>query len=141
MATSERVMTVSLLQGADLRNNLYGALKLNASGQVVLAGGAAANATDEIIGVLAAEPTSGEVGQAVAVATVNGSGILKMKAGAAVTRNHVIVPHGVANTPAGRVAGVDGVSGRAANQIGVGYALEAASVGQIFRVLATVVAA
>ena len=59
-----------------------------------------------------------------------------MIANAAITRGHVIVP----TATDGKVAGVAGIAGLAANQMGAGFALEVAVADQVFEVLAMPIA-
>ncbi len=120
--------TVLLPAGEDLTGDVAEALSINDSGQVVKT----SSATDVIVGSLVEEPAAATVGTLVKVALVGGGGKLEMKAGAAITVGNLIV----ASATSGRVAGVADIAALAANQMAVGIALEAATAGDIFEVLA-----
>ena len=128
MATDQRCVVVTLAAGEDLTGDIYEVVKLNASGQVIKT----AAATDIPIGVIAADPGVATVGVAVAVAILGGGGVLKMKAGAAITAGQVVVLDGTA----GRVAGVANIAGITNDSLMLGFALDAAADGEILRVLA-----
>lgn len=91
--------------GADMTGNRYKFVKLNSSGQVVLATGA----TDAILGVLDNEPISGRTAD---VVLLNGAGTFKVKAGGTIAKDAYITCNAssvaVATTNAG-----DRVCGRA----------------------------
>ena len=130
MANYQSCKTVSLVAGEDLRGDLYEALTVNALGRAIKT----TDATSHIVGALAEEPASGRdtTGLTVPVAVIGGGGILKMKAGAAITAGQIVIPHATA----GRVAGVNSIAALAATQMAIGVALEAAADGDIFSVLA-----
>ena len=132
MANYQSCRTVTLPAGEDLRGDYAEALTINASGQVVKT----TAATSVIVGALAEEPSVSTTGVAVPVAIVGAGGVLKMKAGSAVTAGQLVVP----DAEAGRVAGVADISSLAADQMAVGVALEAAADGDIFSVLAQTIA-
>ena len=130
MANYQSCTVITLPAGEDLRGDYAEVLKLNATGQVIKT----AAATDIPIGVLAESAPSSATGQGVAVAVLNGGGVIPMKAGAAVTAGQVVVLDGTA----GRVAGAANVAGVTNDSFAVGHALEAAADGEIFKVLAQV---
>ena len=133
MASYETVKTITLLAGESLVGDFAEILTLDTTGRAVKTSGA----TSRTIGVLAEEPPSATVGQPVAVAVIGGGGIIKMKAGATITAGQVVVP----DATAGRVAGVAGLGNLVVDQMGLGTALSAADDGDIFPVLAQVMAA
>ncbi len=131
-ADVNRAKQVFLPAGEDLTGDVAEALTVNASGQVVKISAA----TDVIVGALAEEPSAATVGTNVKVTLVGGGGKLEMKAGAAITTGNLIV----ASATSGRVAGVADIAALAANQMAVGIALEAATAGDVFEVLAMTIA-
>ena len=135
MANYQSCKTVSLVAGEDLRGDVYEALTVNDVGRAVKTSAA----TSHIVGALAENPASDRdtTGLTVPVAIIGGGGVLKMKAGAAITAGQLIVPDAIA----GRVAGVANMAGLAADQMAIGVALEAASDGDVFSVLAQTIAA
>lgn len=118
MAYTEKVCVVSLPAGADLTGANNEAVTLNASGQVVKADAA----TEKVYGVISSAPVSSAVGSPVGVALVQGGGVLKVKASAAITAGHSLIP----TTTAGKVAGTSGRPSVAGQQ-SFGIALEAAT--------------
>ena len=130
MANYQSCKTVSLVAGEDLRGDMYEALTVNSAGLVAKT----TQTTDVIIGTLAEEPSkdAATTGKTVSVAIIGGGGVLKMKAGAAITAGQLLVPVATA----GRVAGVADIDGIGINQLAVGMALEGAADGDIFSVLA-----
>ena len=130
MANYQSCKTVSLVAGEDLRGDMYEALTVNSAGLVAKT----TQTTDVIIGTLAEEPSkdAATTGKTVPVAIIGGGGVLKMKAGAAITAGQLLVPVATA----GRVAGVADIDGIGINQLAVGMALEGAADGDIFSVLA-----
>ena len=134
MANYQSCKTVSLPAGEDLRGDFAEALTINASGQVVKTSAV----TSHCIGALAEDPAKDRdtTRLAVAVTIIGGGGVLKMKAGATITAGQLIVP----DAAEGRVAGVANIAELAANQMAVGVALESASDGDIFSVLAQTIA-
>ena len=135
MAYYECAKTVTLTAGADLRNAIYEALTVDASGQVVQASATTAH----VIGALAGNPigSSDTTGMAVQVAVVGGGGVLKIKAGGAITAGQLVVP----SATAGRVSGVADIGSLAEDQMAIGVALEDAADGDVFSVLAQTIAA
>ena len=71
------------------------------------------------------------------VAIIGGGGILKIKAGGAITAGQLVVP----SATAGRVDGVADIGSLADDQMAIGVALEDAADGDIFSVLAQTIAA
>ncbi len=132
MASYEDCKTVSLVAGGDLRGAFAEALTIDSSGQVVKT----ANATSHCIGALAEDPARDTTGLVVPVAVVGGGGVLKIKAGATITAGQLVVP----SVTEGRVAGVADVGALADDQMAIGIALEEAADGQIFSLLAQVIA-
>ena len=136
MATTQVVKTVSLPRGATFRGDIGKVVKLNTSGQVVLTEAV----TDFPVGVLAeADAPAVEgvgqsvapVGSAIAVALLSPSGILKMKAGAAVTAGQHVLLHATGGT----VQGVTTLGTTHDKNHVLGVAVEAAAVNDIFEVL------
>ena len=136
MATTQAETLLSLERGASLVGDYGEVVKLNTSGQVVLV----AAVTDYPIGVVAegSDTTPSGVGRrvpvagdAVAVASFGHGGVLKMKAGAAVTAGQFVILH----TTDGTVMGVTTLGASHDKYHVIGVALEAAAVGAIFRVL------
>ena len=143
MATTQCEKTLTMIRGETFADSLGEIVKLNTSGQVVKAGGLAAQASDIVIGVVAEHvpaATAGvgqsvpAIGDAVPIHTIEGGGILKMKAGAAITVGQIVIPHAAATTATGRITGVDGKANLAVNQAGLGIALDAATAGELIRV-------
>lgn len=133
MANYQSPKVVSLLAGEDLTGDFAEALTINGSGQVVKT----RTATDRIIGALAEDPSVSTTGVTVSVALVGGGGVLKMKAGGSIVSGALIVP----GATGGRVAGAADVASLASEQTAIGVALEGASDGDIFSVLAQPIAA
>lgn len=134
MSNTQAAFAVNLVVGEDLNGDYGEVLALNTVGQVIKA----STATSAIIGVLAEDPkrTTTAGVDSVPVALIGKGGVLRMKAGAAITAGQVIVP----DATSGRVAGVANIGALAADQMGVGFALEAAADGQLLEVLAMTVA-
>ena len=133
MAYHEAITTITLPQGEDLTDDIGSLLTLNSSAQVVKT----ANVTDPVVAVLAENPSSATVGEGVSVVLVGCGGVVPVKAGAAITAGQVIVPH----STDGKANGVANIAGLAANQMGAGFALKAASAADEFiEVLLMVVA-
>ena len=114
MANYQAVKVVSLPAGEDLTGDFAEIVKLNASGQVVKV----TAVTDVTIGVLSESAPSSDTGQGVPVALIGGGGILKVKAGGAITAGQLIIPHGTD----GRVNGIANIGALAANQMAFGIA-------------------
>ncbi len=138
MASTQNGKAVNLIAGQDLRGDFAEILQIEDDSNVgkVIKATAVANT---VIGVLAEEPRTDATtdGEVVPVALIAAGGVLKMKAGATITAGQIIVP----DTTAGRVAGVANAAALAADSMGIGVALESAVDGDIFEVLAMVVAA
>ena len=132
MATTQAVKAVTLPAGEDLTGDYAEIVKINATGQVVKV----TAVTDITVGVLAESAPSSDTGQGVPVALISGGGVLKFKAGAAIVAGNLLVPH----TTDGRVAGIANIAALVANQMGIGIALSAAAVGEIFSGLAMPIA-
>ena len=132
MSNYQGAKVVTLPAGEDLTGDFAEIVKLNASGQVVKV----TAVTDVTIGVLSESAPSSATGQGVAVALIGGGGVLKMKAGGAITAGQLIIPHGTD----GRVNGIASIAALAANQMAFGIALSAAANGEIFSVLAMPIA-
>ena len=113
MAYEVPLEVLTLAAGADLSANQYYAVKVNASGQIVLAG-----AGENAIGILQDKPTSGQVG------TVMALGISKAIYGASVTAGQ--------NLAADASGKLVPASGEAAV---IGVALESGSANEIHSVL------
>ena len=132
MSNYQAVKVVSLPAGEDLTGDFAEIVKLNASGQVVKV----TAVTDVTIGALSESAPSSDTGQGVAVALIGGGGIIKVKAGGAITAGQLIIPHGTD----GRVNGIANIAALAANQMAFGIALSAAVNGEIFSILAMPIA-
>lgn len=139
MATVQNVTVVSIPRGASLVGDFGEVVKINASGQAILT----AAATDVAVGVVAEAPNAASTGvgratpptgSAVAVALFQGGGILKAKAGAAITAGQLVV----LDSTAGRLAGVANVAAVTDDSLMLGVALQAAADGEIFEMLAQV---
>ena len=133
MANYQSCKVVSLPAGEDLTGDFAEALTVNSSGQVIKT----TAATNHIVGALAENPAVSTTGVAVPVAIIGGGGILKIKAGGAITAGQLVVP----SATAGRVDGVADISSLADDQMAIGVALEDAADGDIFSVLAQTIAA
>jgi hypothetical protein len=81
MAIQEAVVSITLPAGADLRTHQYKFVTVNSDGKIVLS---ANNAT--AFGIVLNAPNTNEA----ATVAVPGSGILKVKCGAAVTRGNTV---------------------------------------------------
>ena len=138
MAVYESCTVITMIAGGDLRDDIYKALTVDATGRVVLT-----DAVDDVIvGFLAENPRSdiATTGNDVPVVLVGAGGRLKAKAAAAVTRGHLIVPSATANRN-GQVGGVANIAALGANQMAIGFALETAADNQVFEILAMTIAA
>ena len=128
MATYQAVKIVTLPAQGNLSGRLNQAVTINSEGRITPADAV----TEVIVGTIAEKP-SAVTDSPVAVALISGGGVIPMVAQAAITRGHIIIP----TTTDGKVAGVANVAGLAANQVGVGFALEAATAAdQVIEVLA-----
>ena len=119
MATTTELKVISLPAGEDLTGDGNELLTINAAGNVIKA----AAVTSHVIGVLASNPGTTAAGDIVPVALIGGGGLGKVKASAAITRGHIVVP----TATAGKAAGVANIAALAANQMGIGVALQAAT--------------
>ena len=128
MGITENVKMVSLPQGESLRGDFGEVLTINGDGRVVKTSAV----TDVIVGVLCEEPTVATVGVHVPVALIGAGGIIKAKAGSAISAGDLIVP----DATNGRVAGVADIAALVANQMAAGIALVDAADGEIFEFLA-----
>ena len=130
MAYEDAGKQISLPAGADLSGSQYCAVKVNASGQVVLAG-----AGETAIGILQNKPTSGRV------ATVMVSGVSKMVAGGAVAAGSLVAADATGRAKVASLAVTNTADAGAANDplIGssiLGVALSgAAAAGVVISVL------
>lgn len=131
MAISESTKAVNLIAGEDLRSDVYEILKFEDDGGVAKVIKCTA-ATDLVIGILGENPDSEATTDGEMVPVVLLQGIVKMKAGAAITAGELIVP----DTTPGRVAGVANLGAIAADSMAFGVALQTAADGDIFEVLA-----
>lgn len=136
MSSYESAKAVTLTAGEDLRGDLYELLQFENDGGVakVIKTTAVANTA---IGILAEEPRTDVSTDGLGVTVMLLDGIVPMKAGGSVTAGQLIVP----DTDAGRVVGVANAGALAADSMAVGVALESASDGEIFQVLAMPIAA
>ena len=121
MATVNRAMMVTFETGADLSDSFGELVKLNATGRVVKTDAV----TDAAIGVLAQNIKETASGVEVSVAVLNGSSILKAKAGAAITRGHFLHPDATAGNN-GKMASA-GAAPSTDNDFIIGQAIEAAT--------------
>ena len=138
MASMQNTKAVSLIAGEDLRGDVFEILQVendSGVGKVIKA----TAVTNTVIGVLAEDPdgTNSTDGETVPVVLISAGGVIMVKAGATITAGQLIVP----DVTAGRVAGVTGVGGLAADSMAIGVALESAVDGDIFEVLAGTIAA
>lgn len=136
MAVYENVELVTLIAGEDLRGDLYEILQFENDSNVAKVIKATA-VTNTVIGVLAEEPRSDVSTDGYSVSVALLKGIVKVKAGAAITAGQLIVP----DTTTGRVAGVANVGALAADSMAIGVALVSAADGDIFSMLAMPIAA
>lgn len=113
MASYENMQTVSLMAGANLAAEQFSFLKIDTSGNVVLAG-----LGEDVDGVLVNEPTSGRVAQ-VAI-----NGIVKVKCGGTIAAGAAVA----SNATGKAIAATTG-------QMVAGKALEAGVAGRIISVL------
>lgn len=123
MSTYESGVMETFHAGVDLSDSLHAALSINATGRCVLA----TAVSGPIIGHLAMSPEQGVVGEPISVAMIAGGGKMKARAGAAVTRGHLLVADAAGADSAGRLVGVNGLTNIPANRMSCGIALEAAT--------------
>ncbi len=133
MASAQSTVAVNLIAGQDLRGDLYELLHMEDDSGVAKVIKTTA-VTNSPIGVLAEEPRTDATtdGETVPVALLQG--IVKVKAGAAISAGELIVP----DTTAGRVAGVANQAALVADSTAIGIALQDAADGDIFEMLAQV---
>ena len=143
MSQYEKATIVTMTAGGDLRNERGALLRVDNTGRVQLATAAAGavgvlamnpdgSSTQRSGAVGTAETGTGTTGNVVPVALIGCGGILTVRAGAAITAGQLIV----VDATAGRAAGVAAFTNLTGNQMGVGFALEAAADGEFFRMLA-----
>ena len=133
MASSQSTVAVNMIAGEDLRGDVYELLKLendSAVGKVIKV----TATTDSPVGILAEDPDSVATTDGVTVPVVLLQGIVKIKAGGAVTAGQLLIP----DATAGRVIGVANQAALAADVVSVGIAMESAVDGDIFEMLAQV---
>lgn len=135
MSTYENVKVVNLVAGENLDGDLYEALTIDSDGRVVKT----TAATNVIVGVLAEDPGRTTVDGVDTVPVALLQGIILVKAGASFNAGTIVVSHGA--TTAGTVTAVANTGALAADQMGIGIALEAGAAGKIIRVLAMPIAA
>lgn len=135
MASSQAARAVNLIAGEDLRGDLFELLQFEDDANVakVIKTTGVLNAA---IGVLAEEPRTDATtdGEIVPVVMLGSGGVVKMKAGATITAGQLVV----ADSTAGRVAGVADIAALVADSMAVGIALQSAVDGDIFEVLVQV---
>lgn len=136
MASSQNTKVVNLIAGEDLRSDVYEILQIEDDSDVgkVIKATAVGNT---VIGVLAENPRTDVSTDGYSVPVALLQGVVKMKAGAAITAGQLIVP----DATAGRVAGVANAGALAADSMAIGVALVSAADGDIFEVLAMPIAA
>ena len=135
MANIQAGKCVTLVAGEDLRGDYGEILTIDTDGRVVRADAA----TEVVVGVLAEDPRkdAATTGHGVPVALIGTGGVLKGKAGAAITAGQLLVP----TATAGRIGSVDDSGSLVADQMAFGIALEGAAGGEIFSFLAMPIAA
>jgi len=121
MAGTQNTKTVNLVVGEDLNGDFAQALTIDSDGRVIKASAA----TSVIVGFLAEDPgrTTVDGVDSVPVTLIGGGGVGKAVAVGAITAGNIIIP----TTTAGLVDGAANIAALIANQMGVGYALEAAT--------------
>ena len=133
MATFQGCTIISMVCGQNMNGDQYELLHINSSGQVIKQTAAG----QFIVGILAEDPGTTSAGDRVAVAVIGGGGIMKCKAGGAITAGQILVN----DTTDGRAAGKANIGALSADEAAFGTALEAAADGQIFSFLAQTIAA
>lgn len=128
----ESTKAVNLIAGEDLRGDVFELLALENDGgvaKVIKATGPTVTA----VGILAEEPRSDATtdGETVPVVLIAAGGKAMVKAGASITAGQLVI----ADSTAGRVAGVANIAALAADTMAIGIALESAADGDIFEVL------
>ena len=133
MAIYENVKTINIEAGEDFAaGSLHEAVAISTAsataGKLLKCDFDATDlGTRQPVGILAVDKA--DAGTMCTVVDIDGGGIGKCKAGAAITAGQVLIPH----TVPGRVTGVTGIGTIAADQAVIGVALEAASAaGVIF---------
>ncbi len=133
MASTQSTTAVNLIAGEDLRGDFAELLKIEDDSDVGKVIKTTA-VTDSPVGILAEDPDSEATTDGVRVPVVLLQGVVKVKAGAAITAGQLIVP----DTTAGRVAGIANQAALVADSTAIGIALESAADGEIFEMLAQV---
>ena len=133
MASSQSTVAVNMIAGEDLRGDVYELLKIEDDSNVGKVIKVTAT-TDSPVGILAEDPDSVATTDGVTVPVVLLQGIVKVKAGGAVTAGQLLIP----DATAGRVIGVANQAALAADVVSVGIAMESAVDGDIFEMLAQV---
>ena len=128
MAYYEGCKVVSLPCGQNLAGDAYEALTFDSSGRVVKQ----STRGDIVVGILTTETGTTVAGDHVPVALIGGGGIMKGKAGAAISAGNILI----CDSTDGRIAGVADIGSLQADEMGFGLALETAADGQIFSFLA-----
>ena len=121
MATVNKACLVTFETGADLSDSFGELVNLNASGRVVKTDAV----TDVAIGVIAQNIKESGSGVEIAVAILGAGGILKAKAGAAITRGHFLRPDATTGND-GKMESA-GSSPSTSNDYIIGQAIEAAT--------------
>ena len=133
MASSQSTVAVNMIAGEDLRGDIYELLKIEDDSNVGKVIKVTAT-TDTPIGILAEDPDSVATTDGMTVPVVLLQGIVKIKAGGAVTAGQLLIP----DATAGRVIGVANQAALAADVVSVGIAMESAVDGDIFEMLAQI---
>lgn len=136
MASAQSTRAVSMIAGEDLRGDLFELLQVENDagvGKVIKT----TAVTNTPIGVLGENPDAEATTDGETVPVVLLQGIVKVKAGGAVTAGNLLVP----DVTPGRVIGVAGVGGLAIDSMAIGVALESAVDGDVFSMLAMSIAA
>lgn len=131
----ESAKAVNLIAGEDLRGDVFELLTFeNDSGVAKVI--KTTSATSIAIGILGEDPRKDATTDGETVPVVMLQGIVMVKAGAAVTAGAIVVP----STTAGAVDDVANAGALAADQMGIGIALQTAAAGDIFEMYAMPIA-
>ena len=133
MASAQSTVAVNLIAGQDLRGDLYELLHFEDDAGVAKVIKTTA-VTNSPVGILAEEPRTDLTTDGESVPVVLLQGIVKVKAGAAISAGDLVVP----DTTAGRVAGVANQAALVADSTAIGIALSDAADGDVFEMLAQV---
>lgn len=136
MASAQSTRAVSMIAGEDLRGDLFELLQVENDagvGKVIKT----TAVTNTPIGVLGENPDAAATTDGETVPVVMLQGIVKVKAGGAVTAGNLLVP----DVTPGRVIGVAGVGALAIDSMAIGVALASAVDGDVFSMLAMSIAA